>query len=70
MKLFAIVLLLFLLAFAGLAVGLIFRRRGLRGGCGHAPNQQHDCHCEAELDKGLHGQCDEKHECCEKQSGT
>lgn len=27
-------LLLFLLAFAGLALGVIMKRRGLRGGCG------------------------------------
>jgi hypothetical protein len=31
-KIFFLALFLFLLAFSGLAVGLIFRRRGLRGG--------------------------------------
>jgi hypothetical protein len=32
MKTYFISLVLFLFAFAGLAVGLIFKRRGLRGG--------------------------------------
>lgn len=32
MKTYVAVLVLFLLAFAGLAAGLIIRRRGLRGG--------------------------------------
>jgi hypothetical protein len=32
MKLFLLALLFFLLAFSGLAIGLIVRRRGLRGG--------------------------------------
>jgi hypothetical protein len=32
MKVYVAVLVLFLLAFAGLAVGLILKRKGLRGG--------------------------------------
>ena len=55
MKLFLLVLVLFLLAFAGLAIGLIIRNKGLRGGCGHAPAADHECRCEAELDKSMRG---------------
>lgn len=55
MKLFFLVLALFLLAFAGLAIGLIIRKKGLRSGCGHAPAAEHDCRCEAELDKSMRG---------------
>ena len=57
------VLVLFLLAFAGLAIGLIIRRKGLRSGCGHAPEKDDDCRCEAELDAGMRGQADQ---CCNK----
>lgn len=60
MKLMGITLVLFLLAFAGLGVGLIFKRRGLKSGCGHAPNQQHDCRCESELDSSMRGECENK----------
>lgn len=56
MKLVAVVLVLFLLAFAGMAIGLIVRRRGLRSGCGHAPADKIDCRCETELDSSLRGQ--------------
>lgn len=56
MKLFLMVLILFLFAFLGLAAGLLLRRRGLRSACGHGKNSQHDCKCEAELDRGLQGQ--------------
>lgn len=56
MKLFLLALVLFLLAFAGLGIGLIVRNRGLRGGCGHSANADHDCRCEAELDKNMRGQ--------------
>lgn len=55
MKLFVAALILFLLAFAGLAVGLIIRKRGLRGGCGHAPGRDQNCRCEAELDADMQG---------------
>lgn len=44
-----IVLLLFLLAFVGLALGVIMGRRGLRGGCGGVPTKdvckKSECHC-------------------------
>jgi hypothetical protein len=42
MKLALAVLLLFLLAFAGLALGLLMGRKGVRGGCGSSQNQG-DC---------------------------
>jgi hypothetical protein len=60
MKLLAAVLVLFLLAFAGLAIGLIVRRRGLRSGCGHAPSNDNDCRCESELDAGMRGQVNQR----------
>ena len=63
MKLIVAVLVLFLLAFAGLAIGLIVRRRGLRSGCGHAPDKEDDCRCEAELDSSMRGKADQ---CCNK----
>ena len=55
MKLFPLVLVFFLLAFTGLAVGLIIRRRGLRGACGSAKTSS-DCRCESELDNGMQAQ--------------
>ncbi|WP_029914640.1 hypothetical protein [Pelobacter seleniigenes] len=36
-------LIIFLLAFAGLAAGLLMRRKGLRGGC-HSSGEA--CHCD------------------------
>jgi len=45
MKVFLIVLILFLTAFAGLAAGLILKRKGLRGGCGSGSAQKNDCQC-------------------------
>ncbi|WP_303721533.1 hypothetical protein [Malonomonas rubra] len=57
MKLFALVLILFLLAFACLAIGLIVRKKGLRSGCGHAPSADHECRCEVELDASMTGDC-------------
>ncbi len=58
MKLFAVALIFFLLAFAGLAIGLIVRRKGLRSGCGHALSKDHDCRCESDLDASMQGQGD------------
>mgnify|MGYP001235195115 CR=1 FL=1 len=63
MKLFVLVLILFLLAFAGLGIGLIIRRKGLQGGCGHAPDSDHDCRCEAELDASMRTS-----NCCQEKS--
>lgn len=60
MKLFAAALVLFLLAFTGLAIGLIVRKRGLRSGCGHAPRSEQDCRCESELDANMRGQSDQQ----------
>ena len=47
MKLFIAVLGFFLLAFAGLATGLLLKRKGLRGGCGGGGggNSDKDCEC-------------------------
>lgn len=58
MKIFAAALIFFLLAFTGLAIGLIVRRRGLRSGCGHSPSAEQDCRCESELDASMRGQSD------------
>ncbi len=48
MKIFFAVLGFFLLAFAGLAAGLIFKRKGLRGGCSPTPSTGRDCRCKSE----------------------
>jgi len=48
MKVFLAALVLFLIAFAGLATGLLCKRRGLRGGCGSAPaGGGRDCQCKS-----------------------
>ena len=60
MKLVVAVLVLFLLAFAGLAIGLIVRRRGLRSGCGHARSNEDDCRCESELDASMRNQVNQR----------
>ncbi len=46
MKLFFAALFLFLVAFAGLAAGLLMKRKGLRGGCGSALSKG-DCQCKS-----------------------
>lgn len=71
MKLLLAVLVLFLFAFVGLAAGLLLKRRGLRSACGHGKNSQHDCKCEAELDRDLQGQPDctsDRHEQCRQRA--
>lgn len=45
MKTYILVLVLFLLAFAGLSVGLLFKRKGLRGSCRPDSNAGRDCQC-------------------------
>jgi len=45
MQVYFAVLILFLLAFAGLAAGLLLKRRGLHGGCGHGRDPAQDCQC-------------------------
>lgn len=47
MKLVLTVLALFLLAFAGLAAGLLLNRRGLKGGCQPAPGSDEKCTCKS-----------------------
>jgi hypothetical protein len=49
MKTLLLVLALFLLAFAGLAIGVILRRKSLRGGCGGPAKgdcKEGTCSCE------------------------
>ncbi len=45
MKVYFAALVLFLLAFAGLATGLLLKRKGLRGGCRPEPGAGSDCQC-------------------------
>lgn len=47
MMLVLIVFVLFVLAFAGLACGVLIKGRGLRGSC-HTPASDHDCQCREE----------------------
>ena len=42
-----VVLLLFLLAFAGLSPGLLLKRRGLKGGCQPPPGSDEKCQCKS-----------------------
>lgn len=55
MKTLLLALLGFLLAFAGLAAGLLLRRRGLRGSCGSVQRGD-DCRCEKDLDASMRQQ--------------
>jgi hypothetical protein len=48
MKIFFAALVFFLIAFTGLAAGLLLKRKGLRGGCTPAPGNDHECHCKGE----------------------
>ncbi|PLX89529.1 MAG: hypothetical protein C0618_01095 [Desulfuromonas sp.] len=48
MKVFVITLILFILAFAGLAAGLLLKRQGIKGGCSPAPGSK--CQCKSEGD--------------------
>jgi len=52
MTLYLAALLLFLAAFAGLAAGLLLKRRGLRGGCSPGPDSGRDCHCQSAAGSG------------------
>ena len=54
---FVLILILFLLAFAGLGAGLLMKRRGLRGSCGHTAKEASECRCESELDANVRSQC-------------
>lgn len=54
MKTLLLVLCLFLLAFAGLAVGVILRKKSLRGGCGGTAQgdcQESSCTCSGKDEK-------------------
>jgi hypothetical protein len=53
MKIYLAVLVLFLIAFAGLAAGLILKRKGLRGGCRPATGTDRDCQCKSVTDPGI-----------------
>ena len=60
MKTLLAALVLFLLAFAGLAAGLLLKRKGLRGGCTPPPGAEHSCHCKGENNKERkEGLCEE-----------
>ena len=48
MKIFFAALFFFLIAFTGLASGLLLKRKCLRGGCTPAPGNDHECHCKGE----------------------
>jgi hypothetical protein len=49
MKVFLVALIFFLIAFAGLAAGLLLKRKGLRGGCTPAPGSDRDCQCKSAI---------------------
>ena len=66
MKLFLVALILFLLAFTGLAIGLIFKRKGPRSSCGHAQSTKQNCRCESEID----AKAQEQVNCCTKEKET
>lgn len=46
-KLYLAVLICFLAAFAGLAAGLLLRRKGPHGGCSLHPKGGKDCQCDS-----------------------
>jgi hypothetical protein len=52
MRVYFAVLILFLLAFSGLAAGLLLKRKGLRGGCSSGPGAKDDCQCHAKQSRG------------------
>ena len=56
MQVYFVVLTFFLLAFSGLAAGLLLKRKGLRGGCGHGQDAGQDagqdCQCHSEKPAG------------------
>lgn len=58
MKLYLAALVVFLLAFSGLAAGLILKRRGLKGGCTPTAGTDRDCPCKTEEASSPPGQND------------
>jgi len=52
MKIYLVVLALFLLAFTGLAAGLLLKRKGPRGSCSPGPDPGHDCKCHSDKATG------------------
>jgi hypothetical protein len=63
-KVYFAALVIFLLAFAGLAAGLILKRKGLRGGCRPTAGADNDCQCKSSAkanvkeQANLHNKCD------------
>ncbi len=53
MRLYVAAMILFLFAFLGLAMGLLLKRKGLRGGCRPAAGSAPDCQCQATGETGL-----------------
>lgn len=53
MKVYFAALVFFLLAFAGLATGLLLKRKGLRGGCRPTPGTSSDCQCKTRAKPGI-----------------
>ena len=56
MKPFLATLVLFLLAFTGLAIGIIIKGKGPRSSCGHARSSEQDCRCESDTDSAMQQQ--------------
>ena len=52
MKVYLVALIFFLLAFSGLAAGLLLKRKGLRGGCSPGPDTGQDCKCHQDKPTG------------------
>jgi hypothetical protein len=55
MKTYLAALILFLLAFAGLAAGLLLKRKGLRGGCTPPAGSSDGCECKKATGSGTQG---------------
>ena len=53
MKTYLAVLILFLVAFTGLAAGLIIKGKRLRGGCGAEAKSDGDCQCKSKSNRKL-----------------
>jgi len=69
---YLMVLVFFLLAFAGLATGLLLKRRGLRGGCGSSHGSPDDCRCQSSAESGIPENAipplpsEKNHSCCKE----
>ena len=58
MKVYLATLVLFLLAFSGLAAGLLLKRRGLKGGCTPPPSSGRGCRCKSETAQSTQSKID------------